>query len=72
MGTATLIIFLSVVHRFGSGWDIPGVQDWLLEINMGWAQELTIIMFVSIAMVGAAYGVRTGILVGVEVLIIRL
>lgn len=54
MGAATLIIFLSVVHRFGSGWDIPGVQDWLLEINMGWAQELTIIMFVWMAKFGAA------------------
>lgn len=72
MGAATLIIFLSVVHRFGSGWDIPGVQDWLLEINMGWAQELTIIMFVWMAKFGAAYGVRTGIHVGVDVLINRL
>ena len=72
MGAATLIIFLSVVHRFGSGWDIPGVQDWLLEINMGWAQELTIIMFVWMAKFGAAYGVRTDIHVGVDVLINRL
>ncbi len=46
MGAATLIIFVSVVHRYGSGVEIPVVQDWLLGINLGWAQELTIIMFV--------------------------
>lgn len=72
MGAATTIIFLSVVHRYGSGWAIPGVQDWLLSLNMGWAQELTIIMFVWMAKFGAAYGVRTGIHVGVDVLINRL
>ncbi len=72
MGAATLIIFASVVHRYGTGVEIPGVQDWLLEINMGWAQELTIIMFVWMAKFGAAYGVRTGIHVGVDVLINRL
>ncbi len=72
MGAATLIIFVSVAHRYGSGLDIPGVQDWLLGLNMGWAQELTIIMFVWMAKFGAAYGVRTGIHVGVDVLINRL
>lgn len=72
MGAATLIIFVSVVHRYGTGIDIPALQDWLLEINMGWAQELTIIMFVWMAKFGAAYGVRTGIHVGVDVLINRL
>lgn len=72
MGAATLIIFASVVHRYGTGIDVPAVQDFLLEINMGWAQELTIIMFVWMAKFGAAYGVRTGIHVGVDVLINRL
>ncbi len=72
MGAATLIIFVSVVHRYGSGVEIPVVQDWLLGINLGWAQELTIIMFVWMAKFGAAYGVRTGIHVGVDVLINRL
>jgi C4-dicarboxylate transporter DctQ subunit len=72
MGAATLIIFASVVHRYASGYDIPGLQDWLLSINMGWAQELCIIMFVWMAKFGAAYGVRTGIHVGVDVLINRL
>jgi len=72
MGAATLIIFVSVVHRYGSGLSIPGVQDWLLSLHFGWAQELTIIMFVWMAKFGAAYGVRTGIHVGVDVLINRL
>jgi C4-dicarboxylate transporter DctQ subunit len=72
MGAATLIIFAAVVHRYASGYAIPGVQDWLLGLNMGWAQELTIIMFVWMAKFGAAYGVRTGIHVGVDVLINRL
>lgn len=72
MGAATLIIFASVVHRYASGLSIPGVQDWLLSINMGWAQELCIIMFVWMAKFGAAYGVRTGIHVGVDVLINRM
>jgi C4-dicarboxylate transporter DctQ subunit len=72
MGAATLIIFASVMHRYASGYSIPGVQDWLLSLNFGWAQELCIIMFVWMAKFGAAYGVRTGIHVGVDVLINRL
>src|SRR5512133_2290174 len=72
MGGATLIIFAAVVHRYAAGLSIPVMQDWLLSINFGWAQELTIIMFVWMAKFGAAYGVRTGIHVGVDVLINRL
>ncbi len=69
IGAATLITFAAVVHRYASGHAIPGVQDWLLSIDMAWAQELTIILFVWMAKFGAAYGVRTGIHVGVDVLI---
>jgi C4-dicarboxylate transporter DctQ subunit len=69
---ATAIIFVSVAHRYASGLEIPGVQDWLLSLNFSWAQELCIIMFVWMAKFGAAYGVRTGIHVGVDVLINRL
>jgi C4-dicarboxylate transporter DctQ subunit len=69
MAGATLIIFVAVVHRYAAGWPIPVVQDWLLGLNFGWAQELCIIMFVWMAKFGAAYGVRTGIHVGVDVLI---
>ena len=72
MAAATLVIFASVVHRYMSGYAIPVLQDWLLGLNMGWAQELCIIMFVWMAKFGAAYGVRTGIHVGVDVLINRL
>jgi C4-dicarboxylate transporter DctQ subunit len=72
IGAATIIVFVAVVHRYLAGYDIPGVQDWLLSINLSWAQELTIIMFVWMAKFGAAYGVRTGIHVGVDVLINRL
>jgi len=72
MGAATLLIFLAVVHRYASALPIPDVQDWLLKINLSWAQELCIYMFIWMAKFGAAYGVRTGIHVGVDVLINRL
>ena len=72
MGTATLVIFLAVLHRYASGMAIPGLQDWLLRLNTSWAQELTIYLFVWMAKFGAAYGVRTGIHVGVDVLVNRL
>ena len=72
MGAATLIIFASVAHRYMAGVNVPVLQDWLLSLDFGWAQELCIIMFVWMAKFGAAYGVRTGIHVGVDVLINRL
>jgi C4-dicarboxylate transporter DctQ subunit len=72
IAAATLIIFASVLHRYIGGVSIPFIQDWVLSINMGWAQELCIIMFVWMAKFGAAYGVRTGIHVGVDVLINRM
>ncbi len=39
----------------------------LNSVNLTWAQELCIYMFVWMAKFGAAYGVRTGIHVGVDV-----
>jgi C4-dicarboxylate transporter DctQ subunit len=72
MAVATIVVFVSVVHRYGSGLDIPGVQDWLLSKDMGWAQEFCIILFVWMAKFGAAYGVRTGIHVGVDIVINKL
>ena len=69
MAGATLVIFASVVHRYASGYAIPYVQDFMLKLNMSWAQELCIYMFVWMAKFGAAYGVRTGIHVGVDVVI---
>jgi C4-dicarboxylate transporter DctQ subunit len=69
MGAATIVIFVAVVHRYMSGFAIPGLQDALIGLDFAWAQELCIYMFVWMAKFGAAYGVRTGIHVGVDVLI---
>jgi C4-dicarboxylate transporter DctQ subunit len=67
MAGATLIIFVAVLHRYGSG--IPFLYPILFPIELGWAQEVCIYMFVWMAKFGAAYGVRTGIHVGVDVLV---
>src|SRR6266702_5314706 len=72
IGGATVVIFAAVVHRYSAGLPIPGLQDWLLSLDFSWAQELCIIMFVWMAKFGAAYGVRTGIHVGVDVVVNRL
>jgi len=72
MGAATLLIFVAVVHRYAAGLSIPGIQDALVRIDLSWAQELCIYMFVWMAKFGAAYGVRTGIHVGVDVLVNQL
>jgi len=48
------------------------VFNLLRGIDLTWAQELCIYLFVWMAKFGAAYGVRTGIHVGVDVLINRL
>src|ERR1019366_10500149 len=70
MAAATFIIFLAVVHRYLIG--IPLLYPLLFPINLSWAQELCIYMFVWVAKFGAAYGVRTGIHVGVDVLVNQL
>jgi len=72
MAGATALIFVAVLHRHFAGQPIPVVQDLLLKIDLSWAQELCIYMFVWMAKFGAAYGVRTGIHVGVDVLVNRL
>lgn len=72
MALATFIIFVAVVHRYASGMPIPWLQDHLIRINLSWAQELCIFMFVWMAKFGAAYGVRKGIHVGIDVLVMRL
>jgi C4-dicarboxylate transporter, DctQ subunit len=72
MGVATLVIFVAVIHRYASGVGVPYLQDWLLALDLSWAQELCIYLFVWMAKFGAAYGVRTGIHVGVDVMINRL
>jgi C4-dicarboxylate transporter DctQ subunit len=67
IAAATLIIFVAVVHRYAVG--IPLLYPYLFWIDLGWAQELCIYMFVWMAKFGAAYGVRTGIHVGVDVVV---
>ncbi len=63
-----------------SSWGKSIGQTWLYDfgrsafnvirsVNMTWAQELCIYMFVWMAKFGAAFGVRQGIHVGVDVLI---
>jgi C4-dicarboxylate transporter DctQ subunit len=73
MGAATLLIFVAVVQRYAAGAHYPTwlqfVQDWLLKINLSWAQELCIYMFIWMAKFGAAYGVRHGTHVGVDTLV---
>lgn len=70
MACATLVIFVAVLHRYGSG--ISFLYPYLHQIHLSWAQELCIFMFVWMAKFGAAYGVRTGIHVGVDVLVLKL
>src|ERR1700735_3162649 len=70
MAAATILIFISVVHRFGTG--VPFLYPYLIRIHISRSQELCIYMFIWMAKFGAAYGVRTGIHVGVDVLIKRL
>jgi len=73
MGAATLLIFVAVVHRYAAAAHYPAalqpVQDFLLGLNLSWAQELCIYMFVWMAKFGAAYGVRHGTHVGVDTLV---
>ena len=70
IGAATLVIFAAVLHRFLSG--IPYIQDYAIRMDVSWAQELCIYMFVWMAKFGAAYGVRNGTHVGVDVVIRKL
>lgn len=67
---ATLVIFVAVLHRYGSG--VRMLYPYLRHIHISWAQELCIYMFVWMAKFGAAYGVRTGIHVGVDVVVNQL
>ena len=67
IGGATLVIFVAVAQRYALG--VPFLYPLLYHINLTWAQELCIYMFVWMAKFGAAYGVRTGIHVGVDVMV---
>jgi C4-dicarboxylate transporter, DctQ subunit len=65
IASATLLIFVAVVQRYAVG--VSWLYPIFYHINLTWAQELCIYMFVWMAKFGAAYGVRTGIHVGVDV-----
>ena len=65
IAAATILIFAAVVQRYAVGF--PLLYPIFYNINLTWAQELCIYMFVWMAKFGAAYGVRTGIHVGVDV-----
>lgn len=67
MAAATLIIFAAVLHRQSSA--ILWLWDYTGALNFSWAQELCIYLFIWMAKFGAAYGVRTGIHIGVDVLV---
>ena len=67
IAAATLIIFVAVVQRYAVG--ISWLYPIFYHINLTWAQELCVYMFVWMAKFGAAYGVRTGIHVGVDVVV---
>ena len=70
---ATGLIFVAVLHRYaldmGAKYHWTAFYDTLFKVNLSWAQELCIYMFVWMSKFGAAYGVRTGIHVGVDVLV---
>ena len=67
MAAATLIIFAAVLHRQSSS--IPWLWAYTAGLNFSWAQELCIYLFIWMAKFGAAYGVRTGIHIGVDVVV---
>jgi hypothetical protein len=56
MAAATILIFVSVVHRFGTS--VPFLYPYLIAIHISWAQELCIYMFIWMAKFGAAYAHR--------------
>jgi C4-dicarboxylate transporter DctQ subunit len=90
IAVATILIFLSVTHRFAigaaadlvayaRGAEMDGLAAFarsafksINALKMTWAQEACIYLFVWMAKFGAAYGVRTGIHVGVDILSERL
>jgi C4-dicarboxylate transporter DctQ subunit len=67
IAAATLLIFVAVLQRYAVG--VSWLYPIFYGINITWAQELCIYMFVWMAKFGAAYGVRTGIHVGVDVVV---
>jgi C4-dicarboxylate transporter DctQ subunit len=70
MALSTVLIFLSVLYRYTS--DIPWIWYFTQRISFTWAQELSIYLLIWMAKFGAAYGVRVGAHIGVDVLVRKL
>jgi TRAP-type C4-dicarboxylate transport system permease small subunit len=71
-GLTTSISIANWGRAHGQDWLFQGgrgVFSYLRGFNLTWAQELCIYLFIWMAKFGAAYGVRQGIHVGVDVLI---
>lgn len=68
MAAATIVIFLSILHR--ESLRVDALWEYSRHIHFSWAQELCIYLFIWMAKFGAAYGVRTGIHIGVDVLVL--
>ena len=74
-GAGELIVLSRWAAAHGMNWLATlsmAVFTFLSELDLSWAQELCIYMFIWMAKFGAAYGVRTGIHVGVDLLVNRL
>ncbi|MDE2277364.1 MAG: TRAP transporter large permease subunit [Burkholderiales bacterium] len=74
-GTANSIDFAKWLEAHGMAFASPpfrAIFGFLAGLDLSWAQELCIYLFIWMAKFGAAYGVRTGIHVGVDVLVMRL
>jgi len=74
-GTSNSIDFAKWLDAHGMAYASPpfrAIFSWLSGMDVSWAQELCIYLFIWMAKFGAAYGVRTGIHVGVDVLVMRM
>ena len=74
-GTSSSIDFAKWLDAHGMAFasaPFRAIFTWLSERDLSWAQELCIYLFIWMAKFGAAYGVRTGIHVGVDVLVMRM
>jgi C4-dicarboxylate transporter, DctQ subunit len=67
MALATLVIFAAVLQRYSAS--VPWIWAVTEEFDLTWAQELCIYLFIWMAKFGAAYGVRTGIHVGIDLVV---
>src|SRR5471030_279119 len=74
-GTSSSIDTAKWATAHGLPWvaaPLRGIYDWLSFLDLSSAQELCIYLFIWMAKFGAAYGVRTGIHVGVDVFVARM